>query len=369
MTVVRPVTGSVRRSGDADRLRLGRRLSDLLPRPLGPVRSIKVKLAIVIAVSGAVGGLVFWRLTGWLPVISVSAVFVVATATSQLLGHGMTRPLREMTVAARAMARGDYARRVRASSHDEVGELGHAFNLMAADLEVADRHRRELIANVSHELRTPITALQALLENIVDGVAEPDPDSLAAALAQTTRLGALVGELLDLSRLDAGATRLRPGRIEVSTFLAEAVRQATLADRTPRITPRRAPGPADGAGRSPPVAPGGGESAGQRAAAQSAGRGGVGDRPWIGRRAGTHGADQGPGIPAAERDAVFQRFSRGVSVDGGTGLGLAIVRWAVELHDGTIEIAQEPTTGCRIVVTLPSTHPQVDDHPIPSSDG
>ena len=79
---------------------------------------------------------------------------------------------------------------------------------MAADLAAADQQRRELIANVSHELRTPIAALQAVLENLVDGVAEPDPATLSTALGQTERLGRLVAELLDLSRIDAGAVPL-----------------------------------------------------------------------------------------------------------------------------------------------------------------
>ena len=92
--------------------------------------------------------------------------------TAQVLAHGMTRPLRAMTAAARAMAQGDYSRRVRATSRDEVGQLAVAFNQMAADLAAADQQRRELIANVSHELRTPIAALQAVLENLVDGVAD-----------------------------------------------------------------------------------------------------------------------------------------------------------------------------------------------------
>ena len=83
-----------------------------------------------------------------------------------------------------------------------------AFNQMAADLAAADRQRRELIANVSHELRTPITALQGLLENIVDGVAEAEPATMQTALTQTERLGRLVTELLDLSRLDAGVVPL-----------------------------------------------------------------------------------------------------------------------------------------------------------------
>jgi signal transduction histidine kinase len=91
------------------------------------------------------------------------------------------------------------SQRVHASSRDEVGELARAFNRTAATLEMVDRHRRDLVANVSHELHTPIAALQAVLENLVDGVSNPGPDELRTALAQTERLGRLVGDLLDLS--------------------------------------------------------------------------------------------------------------------------------------------------------------------------
>ena len=81
---------------------------------------------------------------------------------------------------------------------------------MAADLAAVDQQRRELVANVSHELRTPLAALRALLENLVDGVVPPDDAALRAALAQAERLGALVGDLLDLSRVDAGARPAGP---------------------------------------------------------------------------------------------------------------------------------------------------------------
>src|SRR5204863_8738114 len=138
---------------------------------------------------------------------SVTAM-IVALTTLQFLAHGLTSPLREMTAAAKAMAQGDYTRRVRATSRDEVGQLAEAFNQMAADLAAADRQRRELIANVSHELRTPITALQGLLENIVDGVARAEPATMRTALAQTQRLGRLVAELLDLSPLHPGPVPL-----------------------------------------------------------------------------------------------------------------------------------------------------------------
>ena len=153
---------------------------------------------------------------------------MLALVTSQILAHGMTRPLREMTAAARAMARGDYTRRIRATARDEVGELAHAFNQMAADLDAADQQRRELIANVSHELRTPITALNGVLENLVDGVAEPDPATLRTALAQTERLGLLVTELLDLSRIDAGAFPLDLEEFDLELLLAEVAAEAEV---------------------------------------------------------------------------------------------------------------------------------------------
>ena len=148
----------------------------------------------------------------------------------QFLARGMTSPLREMAAAASAMARGDYGRRVRATSHDEVGELARAFNAMAAELADVDRMRRDLVANVSHELRTPIGALQALLENLVDGVEPVDPAALRTALLQTERLGRLVEQLLDLSRLESGALALRPAPFQVRPLLEQATRECELGE-------------------------------------------------------------------------------------------------------------------------------------------
>jgi len=153
-------------------------------RPLDPLGSIKVKIGVLVAASILAAAFVFWIGLGWVPPLTFITAVAVALLVTQLLAHGMTSPLRSMTAAARAMAHGDYSRRVRATSRDEVGQLAHAFNQMASDLEIADRQRRELIANVSHELRTPISALQAVLENIVDGVTPQDEHTLRTALAQ-----------------------------------------------------------------------------------------------------------------------------------------------------------------------------------------
>ena len=75
---------------------------------------------------------------------------------------------------------------------------------MSTELEGLELLRRELVANVSHELKTPISALRAHLENLLDGVEQPDPETLQIMLMQSERLGRLVDQLLDLSRLESG---------------------------------------------------------------------------------------------------------------------------------------------------------------------
>jgi signal transduction histidine kinase len=328
-----------------------------LPRPLDPVRSIKIKLGLILLGSMLAGLAWFTLMLGWLPFWTSVTAIVVALSTLQLLAHGLTSPLREMTAAARAMAHGDYTRRVRATARDEVGELAGAFNQMAADLAAADRQRRELIANVSHELRTPITALQGLLENIVDGVAAAEPATMRTALTQTERLGRLVAELLDLSRLDAGVVPLDRSPIDVPSFLDDVIREAEVN--------------ADGAGHdvrfemsAPAIVMTGDRERLHQVfanlldnAARHSPPGGT-----VTIRAERHDdhlllavTDQGDGIPAADRSRVFERFTRGErAADGGTGLGLAIARWVVQLHHGTIAVA-DPVggSGCRIHVSLP----------------
>ena len=329
-----------------------------LPRPLDPVRSIKIKIGMILIGAGAAGMAWFTLWLGWFPLWTSVTAIVVALTTLQFLAHGMTSPLREMTAAARAMAQGDYTRRVRATSRDEVGQLAEAFNQMAADLAAADRQRRELIANVSHELRTPITALQGLLENIVDGVAQAEPEMMQTALTQTERLGRLVTELLDLSRVEAGVVPLAHDPIDVPAFLDDVVAEARVN--------------AAGAGRDvhfeiaapAVVVPGDRERLHQvfanlldNAARHSPAGGRVLVRA---ERRDDHlllaVADEGAGIPPAERDRVFERFTRGERpAGGGTGLGLAIARWVVQLHRGTIAVVDpdRDRRGCHIHVTLP----------------
>ncbi|MCL1900193.1 MAG: HAMP domain-containing protein, partial [Promicromonosporaceae bacterium] len=189
------------------------------------IPSLRWKLAFLVTVVAAVASALTWLgLRQYLgPTRTFPLVAIASVALTLLLERGITSPLREMTRATRAMAAGDYTQRVSVTGHDEVGQLGTAFNQMAGDLSSVDQARRDLIANVSHELRTPVAALQAELENMADGVTRPTPQTLQLALAQTERLGRLVTDMLDLSRLEAGAVDLHLASVRLGEFFSAAL--------------------------------------------------------------------------------------------------------------------------------------------------
>jgi signal transduction histidine kinase len=334
-------------------------------RPLDGLATIKRKLGVAIVVAVAVSSLVSTAgLRFGIPLVLRPVIAAaIALAMVQVLARGMTSPLREMASAARAMARGEHGRRVTATSRDEVGELARAFNVMAAELEEVDRVRRDLVANVSHELRTPITALQAVLENLVDGVEAPNPETFRTMLKQVERLGRLVSQLLDLSRLESGTVPLQRRPFAVRALLEDAAEECRLhAPATPvevRVDPPDLTVDADpervhqvvanllenAVRHSPPASP----------VSVTA------STTDTGRHIRLEVADTGPGIPEDEAGRVFERFYRAdaarASADGGAGLGLAIARWIVDLHGGSIRPERREPHGCRMVVDLPSAPP------------
>ena len=267
-----------------------------------------------------------------------------------------------MAAAARSMARGDYRRRVRVRSRDEVGQLAEGFNRMASEMEGLERLRRDLVANVSHELKTPISAIRAHLENLQDGVEQPDPALLAAMVRQSERLSGLVDQLLDLSRLESGDVPLKLEPVHVRPLVdqvaseievarsARAIRLENLvASDLPPIQADRERihqvlfNLLDNACRfSPP-----GSAVTVRAI----------------RLNGSFEVvveDDGPGIPQEHLARVFERFYRVDPArsreDGGTGIGLAIAKSVVEAHGGTIW-AESPGNGARFRFVLPVAGP------------
>jgi signal transduction histidine kinase len=301
--------------------------------------SLRVKIGLLVGAAVAVSLLVS-SLATWLgvpPILVVPATILSAVAVTQVLAHRLTSPLAEVTAAARLMGRGDYTQRVAASSHDELGELATAFNLMASELEQHDRQRREVVAGVSDELRTPVLALRSLLEELVDGVRRPDPARLATALAQTESLGRLVSDMIELSRIDAGTVALEPTKLAVRPFLRDVVAEARLAERPVRYVVEVDPfdlvvsgdrarlhqllgSLLDNAGRHSPVN-------GTVRVAAYRGRGSL----------VLEVGDQGP----AER-----------TEDGEGSLGWAVARWVADLHGGSLELVDRPR-GCLVRAALP----------------
>ncbi|MFD0317262.1 HAMP domain-containing sensor histidine kinase [Streptomyces flavalbus] len=333
---------------------------------------VLVVIAVLITTGLSVNAVRFQTEVRFIMVFSMIATLLV----TQFVAQSLIAPLDEMNAVARSISHGDYTRRVRENRWDELGDLAVTINRMADELEAQDRQRKELVANVSHELRTPIAGLRAVLENVVDGIAEADPETMRTALKQTERLGRLVETLLDLSRLDDGVVPLRQRRFEVWPYLSGVLKEANM------VASARA-GIASGSGSHtrtdvhlrldvfPPdlTAHADPERIHQvvanlidNAVKHSPPHGRVTVKARAGDRPGSlelEVLDEGPGIPRSEWHRVFERFNRGAvnrphgpGGDGGTGLGLAIARWAVDLHGGRIRVA-ESERGARILVTLP----------------
>ncbi len=284
----------------------------------------------------------------------------IALGMARWLARGMTQPLRDMAAAARKMASGDYGQRVDTASRDEVGQLARAFNRMTAELAGVEQQRRELVANVSHELKTPISALRAHLENLLDGVERPDPDTLQVMLAQSERLSRLVEQLLDLSRLESGDVPLDLHELHLTAVVEDVLSEIEVARARGRVSvenrvPQDLP-PAladrerihqvlfnllDNAVRFTP--PGGRVTVSAQAA---------------GTTVRVRVEDTGVGIPPEHLPRLFERFYRADAArargDGGTGIGLAICRSVVEAHGGRIWAESEPGRGSVFTFELPA---------------
>jgi signal transduction histidine kinase len=260
-----------------------------------------------------------------------------------------------MSDQARKVAEGDFADRVHPDTQDEIAQLAESLNHMAEQLAEVDRRQREFIANASHELRTPVGAIQTQLEEIVDRVSEPNPEVLHRLLQQAEHLGGLVGQLLDLSKLEATHTKPQRELVAGGVVLKQIVHEAQLLHPGAQIELTLC-GPL-------------GVSADEKLlhqlftnlvwnALRFAPVGspisvtGSGDGEGVTIRV----TDQGPGIPPELRARVFERFwqvdGNGPSARGGAGLGLAICKRIVELHDGQISIHSNRPTGTTVQVQL-----------------
>jgi signal transduction histidine kinase len=235
-----------------------------------------------------------------------------------------------------------------------LGALAVALVLLdraVSEARASEAAMRTFLADASHELRTPVAALQATAERLLrDQPERPARDAIEAQLARDSRrLGQLVDDLLNLARLDA---REQPHR--------EAVDLTDLASTAVASTPATDPAGHVKLLTNGPVTVTGDRDALLRAVRNLLGNAlAVADEVVVEVTRTADGptisvSDNGPGVPADERERIFEPFVRlPRSPSGGTGLGLAIVRRTLEAHGGTIKCDASPAGGARFTLRLP----------------
>ncbi|MEU5758921.1 HAMP domain-containing sensor histidine kinase [Nocardia sp. NPDC047648] len=265
------------------------------------------------------------------------------------------RALRPVEAIRRQLAEimdGDLSRRVpEPGSRDEIGRLATTTNATLAALEESGERQRRFIADAAHELRSPIASLRTQLE-----VAQAHPDllELDGLIGDTIRLEHLAADLLLLARLDAGE-QPRADRVDLTVLVRDEL-EHRAGDRVAVeiATPEDAVAVTGSRTQLARVLGNLVDNAQRHAASIVR----VAVQRSADGRATLSVGDDGPGVPPADRERIFQRFVRLDDArsrdEGGAGLGLAIVRDVVERHGGTIRVTDGTAGGACFVVTLPT---------------
>ena len=306
--------------------------------------------------------------------ILLAAVAALATAVvvAWFVTRRITRPLVSLAGVASSFAAGD--RHARASAADlaapgEIGDLARAFDAAAVDVERAEASRRVMAADLAHELRTPLAALQAGLEELQDGLVEPDAERLTALHEQSRRLGRVVGDLAALSAAENASLSLRMHPVDLGALALEAVASvqpaADAAGVRVSADTRSVIVSGDGDRLHQVVGnllgnavrycrEGDGVTVTVRSDSDSgSGSGSASASDYASASALLEVADTGPGIPEADLPHVFERLWRGRADTEGSGIGLAVVRELVTAHNGTVTAASDGIRGTTVTVRLP----------------
>jgi signal transduction histidine kinase len=330
----------------------------------------------------------------WRTALLLAAFLAVGVALSVLLAHRLVRPVKQIRAAAARIGAGAYDERIELRRRDELGGLADELNGMAASLrasvqgleqeveertrelqlalaelsrkgrqlEVASQHKSDFLANMSHELRTPLNAIigfsQVLRQGLFGPVNAKQAEYLDDILSSGHHLLALINDVLDLSKVEAGQVEL-----EVASFsLREALERGVVMVREPAS--KR--GVAVALELAPDVDVVEGDERRLRQVVYNLLSNAVKFTPEGGNvvvaSARVDGevrvsvTDTGPGILAEDREWIFEEFHQtelGVQQREGTGLGLALSKRLVELHGGRIWVESEPGHGSCFVFTLP----------------
>jgi signal transduction histidine kinase len=283
---------------------------------------------------------------------------LVALGLGTILARTLTHPLRNLTAAIHAMAKGDLKQHVQVKSHDELGELAAAFNQMSADLDRLNLSRRQMTADIAHDLRSPLTVIGGYVESMRDGVLKPTPERLDTIHTEVMHLERLVEDLRTLSQADAGELRLNREPVAPLALLEQmaksynqlaAQKQVTLEVQTQANLPEIRLDPDRMAqvfgnliSNSLRYTPAGGKIL------LTVGK--------AGNMLVFRVQDNGQGIPTEALPHIFDRFYRADparSQGSESGLGLAIARSVVEAHGGSISADSAVGNGTTILIILP----------------
>ena len=287
----------------------------------------------------------------------------LAAVAAFLLARAVSRPVGRVADASRTLARSGSAEPVPVEGPRELAVLAASFNDMAAQLARAREAERSFLLSVSHELKTPLTAIRGYAEALEDG-AVPVEEASATIRLEAARLERLVGDLLDLARMNKREFSVRRDAIDLAAAAHEAVRRHEWQAREFGVTleavaPHSAPAVGD-ADRTLQVVSNLVENA-----LRLTPPGGV---VRVVAEAGTIAVeDNGPGLRPEELARAFERFylySRyGKERPVGTGLGLAIVEQLTHDMGGTVEVESDPDRLTRFVVRLPRRPPDETARP------
>ncbi len=287
------------------------------------------------------------------------AASTAAVGGGLLVARAIARPVEHLRQAASGLAKGDLSARAIPEGPAELRELATTFNEMASNLESLFDARRQLVAWASHDLRAPLASMQAMLEAVEDGLAEPQR-YLPAMHEQVRVLGRLIDDLFELARIDAGALNLDVRDAPLEGLVESCLRGVEAEAEARRVSVRAlidhelplvrcAPDQVQrillnlltNALRHTP----------------SDGSVAVLVEPFADAHVRVMVEDTGDGILAGSERTMFDRFWRGDRArtpgQAGAGLGLAIARGLVEAQGGRIWAEGRPGGGARVSFTLP----------------
>lgn len=291
----------------------------------------------------------------WLP---LGAGVISSLVLAYFVARHLARPILELRSAFAEVSRGNFKVGVAAklgTRRDELAELGQDFDRTAAQLKALMDGRRRLLHDVSHEVRSPLARIQLAID-----LADQQPERTAECLGRigrdAQRIDALVGELLMLSRLEVRETPIQFAPLDLAELLREIVVDAQLeAQRKPCAIRLDAPDVLSCSGNEELL----------HRALENIIRNAIRHTPSatlvvVGLSV-EQGAvkllieDEGPGLPEAALDAVFEPFTRvgGEIGSDGYGLGLAIARRTIEAHGGVVRASNRELGGLAVEVILP----------------